>query len=206
MATYIFQTISDEGKAAGVEAGTEEARDWYRDKAQSIRQVNTKRELRRRKDGEGRARAVNKLVDLDIGRMYMFFYDPKYKEELPYYDMFPLIFVLEKYKDGFLGMNLHYLPPVFRARLMDKLYNIERNDAVRESKKLRLNYGLLNNAAKYKYFRPTVKRYLFSQVRSRYLWIPYEEWDIALMLPTQRFRKAKQNVVWKDSKNKIRKQ
>lgn len=206
MATYIFQTISDEGKAAGVEAGTEEARDWYRDKAQSIRQVNTKRELRRRKDGEGRARAVNKLVDLDIGRMYMFFYDPKYKEELPYYDMFPLIFVLEKYKDGFLGMNLHYLPPVFRARLMDRLYNIERNDAVRESKKLRLNYGLLNNAAKYKYFRPTVKRYLFSQVRSRYLWIPYEEWDIALMLPTQRFRKAKQNVVWKDSKNKIRKQ
>lgn len=206
MATYIFQTISDEGKAAGVEAGTEEARDWYRDKAQSIRQVNTKRELRRRKDGEGRARAVNKLVDLDIGRMYMFFYDPKFKEELPYYDQFPLIFVLDKYKDGFLGMNLHYLPPVFRARLMDRLYSIERNDQVRESKKLRLNYGLLNNAAKYKYFRPTVKRYLFSQVRSRYLWIPYEEWDIALMLPTQRFRKAKQNVVWKDSKNKIRKQ
>ena len=142
---------------------------------------------------------------MDVGRMYMFFYDPKHKDKLPFYDQFPLIFVLEKYKDGFLGMNLHYLPPVFRASLMDKLYQIERQDNIRESKKLRLNYGLLNNAARYKYFRPTVKRYLYSQVRSRYLWIPYEEWDIALMLPTARFRKSKSNVVWQDSKRRIRK-
>ena len=205
MATYIFQKIADEGRAEGLESGSEEARDWYRDRASSIRTVNTRRELRRRTDETGRARTVNKIVDMDVGRMYMFFYDPKHKEKLPFYDQFPLIFVLEKYKDGFLGMNLHYLPPVFRASLMDKLYQIERQDNIRESKKLRLNYGLLNNAARYKYFRPTVKRYLYSQVRSRYLWIPYEEWDIALMLPTARFRKSKSNVVWQDSKRRIRK-
>jgi len=197
MATYIFQKIADEGRAEGVEAGTEEARDWYRDKASSIKAVNTRRELK------NRARTYNKLVNLDVGRMYMFMYDPKHKETLPYYDMFPLIFVLERYKDGFLGMNLHYLPPLFRARLMDRLYTIQRQDNLRESKKLRLSYGFLNSAAKYKYFRPTVKRYLFNQVRSRYLWIPYDDWDIALMLPTQRFRKRQQAVVWKDSKQLI---
>ena len=147
--------------------------------------------------------AFSKMVETDIGRMYMFQYDPKGKDTLPYYDVFPLIFVLEKYNDGFLGMNLHYLPPIFRARLMDKLYQIERNDALRESKKLRLSYGLLNSVSRYKYFRPTVKRYLNSQVRSRYLWIPYEEWDIALMLPTQRFRKKQASVVWRDSKQFI---
>ena len=156
-----------------------------------------KRELR------NRDRLYNKMVATDIGRMYMFQYDPKGKDTLPYYDMFPLIFVLEKYNDGFLGMNLHYLPPVFRARLMDRLYQIERQDNLRESKKLRLNYGLLNSVARYKYFRPTVKRYLNSQVRSRFLWVPYDEWDIALMLPTQRFRKGKANVVWRDSKQLI---
>jgi len=198
MATYIFQKIADEGKIElGSDVDPEEARDWYRDKAQSVRNVNMKRELR------NRARLYNKIVNLDVGRMYMFQYDPKGKDTLPYYDMFPLIFVLEKYKDGFLGMNMHYLPPVFRARLMDRLYSIERQDNIRESKKLRLNYGFLNSVAKYKYFRPTVKRYLTSQVRSRYLWIPYEEWDIALMLPTQRFRKSKQNVVWRESKKLI---
>jgi len=196
VATYIFQKIATEGKAQNF-SDDEESRDWYRDKAQSIKSVNMKRELR------NRDRAFSKMVETDIGRMYMFQYDPKGKDTLPYYDVFPLIFVLEKYNDGFLGMNLHYLPPIFRARLMDKLYQIERNDALRESKKLRLSYGLLNSVSRYKYFRPTVKRYLNSQVRSRYLWIPYEEWDIALMLPTQRFRKKQASVVWRDSKQFI---
>ena len=196
MATYIFQKIAQEGQTQDF-SDAEESRDWYRDKAQSIRSVNMKRELR------NRDRTYNKMVATDIGRMYMFQYDPKGKDTLPYYDVFPLIFVLEKYNDGFLGMNLHYLPPVFRARLMDRLYSIERQDNLRESKKLRLNYGLLNSVAKYKYFRPTVKRYLNSQVRSRFLWVPYEEWDIALMLPTQRFSKSKANVVWRDSKQLI---
>ena len=108
------------------------------------------------------------MTELDVGRMYMFQYDPKGKDTLPYYDIFPLIFVLERYNDGFLGMNLHYLPPIYRARLMDRLYAIERMDQVRESKKLRLSYGLLNSVAKYKYFRPTVKRYLNNHVRSRF--------------------------------------
>ena len=196
MATYIFQKIAQEGQTQDF-SDAEESRDWYRDKAQSIKSVNMKRELR------NRDRLYSKMVATDIGRMYMFQYDPKGKDTLPYYDVFPLIFVLEKYNDGFLGMNLHYLPPLFRARLMDRLYSIERQDNLRESKKLRLSYGLLNSVAKYKYFRPTVKRYLNSQVRSRFLWVPYEEWDIALMLPTQRFRKGKANVVWRDSKQLI---
>ncbi len=179
----------------GITKRTKESMDWFRRKAQAMLRVN-RNTMRQEERIELRSRQV-------IGNMYMFFYDPKHKDTLPYYDQFPLIFVLEKYKDGFLGMNLHYLPPVFRARLMDRLYAIERQDNLRESKKLRLSYGLLNGVAKYKYFKPTVKRYLNSQVRSRFLWIPYEEWDIALMLPTQRFKKSKQNVVWKESKQLI---
>jgi hypothetical protein len=199
MATYLFQKISQEGKVDGVEPGTIDARDWYRDRASEVQSVNVQREMRNRE------RLYPKLVDLDIGRMYMFFYDPKHKDTLPYYDRFPLIFVMEKYSDGFLGMNLHYLPPVYRARLMDNLYNIERNDSQRESKKLRLTYGLLNASARYKYFRPTVKRYLTGHVRSRFLYVPYEEWDIALMLPTERFKKGKKQKIWNDSRQLIRK-
>ena len=197
MATYIFQQIAQKGKAEGQLPGDEEARDWYRDTAAEVKQVNTRRELRNRE------RLYQKMTELDVGRMYMFQYDPKGKETLPYYDIFPLIFVLERYNDGFLGMNLHYLPPIYRARLMDRLYMIERMDQVRESKKLRLSYGLLNSVARYKYFRPTVKRYLNNHVRSRFLWIPYDEWDIALMLPTERFRKGKKSRVYRDSKKLI---
>lgn len=199
MATYIFQKIAREGKAEGITTGTDEAKDWFRDQAMSVGSVNVQQEMRNRE------RLFNKIVPTDIGRMYHFFYDPKHKDTLPYYDRFPLIFVMDRYKDGFLGMNLHYLPPVFRARLMDRLYSITRNDAIRQSEKLRLSYGLLNAASKFNYFRPCIKRYLNNHVRSRFLYIPAEEWDIALMLPTERFRKSKKAAVWRDSKQLIRK-
>jgi len=199
MATYIFQKIAKEGKADGITAGTDEARDWFRDRAMEVKQVNVQKEVRNRE------RLYNKIVPTDIGRMYHFFYDPKHKDTLPYYDRFPLVFIMERYKDGFLGMNLHYLPPVFRARLMDRLYTITRNDSIRESEKLRLSYGLLSASAKFKYFQPCVKRYLTNHVRSRFLYIPAEEWDIALMLPTERFKKSKKNSVWRDSKRLTRK-
>lgn len=198
MATYIFQKIAQEGRAEGV-VGTDEARDWFRDRAMSVQQVNVQKEMRNTE------RLYNKVTQIDIGRMYMFFYDPKHKDTLPYYDRFPLIFMIEKYPDGFLGMNLHYLPPLFRARLMDALYTIQKNDNQRESKKLRASYSLLSSAAKFRYFQPTVKRYLNTHVRSRFLYVPSEEWDIALMLPTERFKKAKKNKVWNDSKRIIRK-
>ena len=42
------------------------------------------------------------------GKMYFYFYDPKYKAVLPIYDRFPLVIPIEPYPDGFLGLNLHY--------------------------------------------------------------------------------------------------
>ena len=63
-----------------------------------------------------------------IGEMYMFSYDPKYKDVLPYYDMYPLVIPIEMYADGFLGLNLHYLPPLARARLLDSLKKVANNN------------------------------------------------------------------------------
>ena len=197
MAAYIFQKISDEGRADGIKPGSVDARDWLRDRASEVGSVNAQNEMR------NKARLQTNLNGDDIGKMFMFFYDPKGKKELPFYDRFPLIFPMEKYSDGFLGMNLHYLPPLYRARLMDALYSIV-SGSQSESKKLRLSYGALNSASRYKYFRPTVKRYLLSQVRSRFLNIPADDWDIALMLPTERFSKSGKQKVWNDSKIKIR--
>ena len=74
MATYIFQQIAQKGRAEGQMPGDEEARDWYRDTASEVKQVNTRRELRNRE------RLYQKMTELDVGRMYMFQYDPKGKD------------------------------------------------------------------------------------------------------------------------------
>lgn len=135
-----------------------------------------------------------------IGRMYHFKYDPKTKDKLPYYDIFPLVIPIETYSDGFLGLNLHYLHPRLRARLMDKLFDTINDKNLDERSKLRVSYALLAGASKYRLFKPTLKRYLSSHVRSRYLLIPAEEWQIAMFLPTQRFQKAREGKVWSDSR------
>lgn len=135
--------------------------------------------------------------------MYHFKYEPKTAKTLPYYDKFPLIFMVGPAKGGFYGINLHYLPPQLRAKLMDGLYDLTNNTRYDESTKLKLTYDLLNSASKFRYFKPTFKHYLNQHVRSKFIEINSTEWDTALFLPTERFEKAKKTKVWADSRKMI---
>lgn len=202
----IFDDLLLKGiKSGQVPARTKAAREWYRDKAKEItRQQRNKtqgdkliRELRK----DDARRQDSRFI---MGNMYLFTYDPKHKATLPYYDMFPLIFPINKAKGGFLGINMHYLPPVLRAKLMDSLYETITNKRYDETTKLNISYGILNGASKYKEFAPTVKHYLTSHVRTKPAYINPSEWDIALFLPTQKFVGASANKVYADSRKIIR--
>ena len=139
-----------------------------------------------------------------LGGLYFFYYDPKLKHELPYYDKFPLVIPLEKYNDGFLGLNLHYLPIKYRIAFMDKLIDyavLNEND---DPKRIRVTYELLAMSKRFKEFRPCIKRYLTHHIGSKILTVMPEEWDVALMLPVHQFKKAKPQEVWQDSINEIK--
>lgn len=168
---------------------------WYREKASEVRSVSPGKIIT---DNTHYNRTTVKP-----GYMYLFGYNPKLKDELPYYDRFPLIFPFKSDTDGFLAMNLHYIAPMYRARLMDALYPLVNNMKFDETTRLRASYNLLNSAAKYKYFKPCVKKYLTDHVKTKFLLIPANEWDIALFLPLQRFQKASVNQVYKDSRVSI---
>tara|TARA_A100001515_G_scaffold88986_1_gene70704 strand:- start:71 stop:682 length:612 start_codon:yes stop_codon:yes gene_type:complete len=201
MVAYVFDTILQQGVAAGeVPARTRAARDWFRETASSFR--TTPNELLR---GAAEAEGGSALTGRTFpGRMYTFFYDPKTKRDLPYYDRFPLIFKIKNIDGGFLGINMHYLPPQLRARLMDALYPLATNRKYDETTRLRLTYEILNSATKYRFFKPTIKKYLNSNVRSRYIQINANQWDMALFLPTERFVKKNKNFVWRESRRAIR--
>jgi hypothetical protein len=111
--------------------------------------------------------------------------------------------VIETYSDGFLGLNLHYLPPNLRAKLMDGLYTISNNKKFDETTRMKLSYDMLKSASKFRGYKPCIKRYLNSHLQSRLAYINATEWDIALFLPTEQFAKAGKNEVWADSR-KIR--
>ena len=123
-----------------------------------------------------------------IGRMYFFYYDPKLKKTLPIYDRFPLVFPIERYTDGFLGLNLHYLNGNDRAQLLNRLSQFKNNNAYNKSTRLKLTYDLLSSTKRLASLaRPCIKRYLFSHVRSRFIEVTADEWDKAIALPVQQF-------------------
>ena len=139
------------------------------------------------------------------GGLFFFYYDPKLKEELPYYDRFPLVLMLERYEDGFLGLNLHYLPIKYRVAFMNKLMDYARFDEEDNPIRVRITYDILNATKKFKEFRPCIKRYLTHHVKSRILAVEPEEWETAVFLPVHQFKKAKPDKVWRESVKQIRK-
>ena len=196
MATQIKQSkltqIAEERNQTGYKILSGDAISWLKKKIEEIKQPY---------------RAVNSIVAegnrqtsfVNLGKMYFFKYDPKTKADLPYWDVFPIVIVLERYNDGFLGLNLHYLPINYRVAFLKKLMKFAQKGKDNEIKRLRVTYEILSATKRYSEFRPCIKRYLYTHLRSRLLIVEPDEWDTAIMLPLQQFKKARAQTVWKES-------
>ena len=188
----LFQTLEYEAFRAGINPRTQQSREWFRTKVEKMKNINRNTLMK-----EDPILLKNRQV---MGSMYMFFYDPKHKETLPYYDSFPLVIVLKPAAGGFLGLNLHYLPPVLRAKFLDGLLDLTNNKHYDESTKFNLTYKMMESASKFKYFKPCIKHYLSDHIRSRLAMVQAPEWEIATFLPTADFQKATTRQVYKDSR------
>ena len=131
--------------------------------------------------------------------MYMYFYDPKHKKTLPYYDRFPLTIMIEPAPGGFYGLNLHYLAPGVRAKFLDELMKTAPKN-ITDKSRLKLRYELLQSTKKFKEFEPCFKHYLVNHVKGKMVRVPMTDWEIAIFLPTEQFKKVKKESVWRYSR------
>jgi hypothetical protein len=192
----LFKTLELEAFRKGITPRTQQSRNWFRVKASQLGKNVSRSSLMQEEEIILKSRTI-------IGSMCMFFYDPKHKDTLPYYDRFPLTIIIGPAPGGFYGLNLHYLPPILRAKFLDGLMDITSNKAYDETTKFSLTYDLLQRAIKFKYFKPCLKHYLSDQVRSKFAFVQAPEWEIATFLPTADFAKAGKSTVYKDSRRKI---
>jgi hypothetical protein len=168
---------------------------WFQDRVKELKSPTAlAREIVAEKGRGGR---------LLMGGLYHFFYDPLTKNKLDYYDIFPLVIPLDRDKEGFIGLNLHYLPPRYRAAFLDKLMAFAIMNDQDEPKRLRVTYDILKTAKNYREFKPCIKRYLNTQIRSKIVTIKPNEWETALFLPTAIFKGATSSTVYKESLSKI---
>jgi len=190
---YLLNRIKESLAKEGLTPRTNQARAWLRMKIKDLQP--TRAALLKDRD-----RLKERSV---IGKMYFYFYDPKTKEKMKYYDRFPLVIPIERYNDGFLGLNLHYIHPKYRMTMLDKLSATANNSAYDEKTKLRISYKYLAAASKVFEATPCIKRYLFSQIESRFLEISADEWDIAALLPMESFVGASTSKVYADSQEEF---
>lgn len=141
-----------------------------------------------------------------IGKLYLFQYDAKWKDELPYWDMMPLTFFFNSFeKNGtqyLIGINLHYLQPALRMMLFSELLSIRSEKRYRPNTRLRISWEILKAFSNHRLVQPCVKQYIVKNIRSKFIEIPATDWEILIPLGLERFQKAASAEVWANSMKK----
>ena len=172
-----------------VRAGdTDRSATWYRSQVNRIASGKTAGQLFREGKLQGRP---------SVGRLNLFGYNPKLRAKLPYYDIFPLVLPLEPIKGGFMGMNFHYLPPLLRFRLLERMQARASDRRFDSKTKFEVAYDDVKNI---KIVKPTIKKYLYAYCQTGFLRINADDAAIAIYLPVQRFKKAPEATVYADSR------
>ena len=189
--------VSDAIKTGTVGQEVRRSAQWFQDKIKGL-----KGEMKNRFSSTNAAKfyreADNKVEKTvlkrraELGDLFCYYYNPKYRATLPYYDMFPMIMLIGAEKETFLGINFHYLRPKWRAILLDRVT-------------ARIGGGLpkWSKLRNIRQIAPTIKRYRYDHIMRKVVPIEENEQEIAIFLPTERFRKSAKAKVWADSERKF---
>ena len=175
--------------------GEKKSLTWYRSavkaEAGKYKKNFSKYILDERKDRAGAVKEQdkNELRRYAVaGHLYMFEYKAKMKY-LPYYDRFPLVYCFKAPgKHEFWGANLHYLSPKKRLIVTKKLMQ-----------------GRVDIP------KICFHKYLSSNVDGLYLDLAADEWDTAILLPTEDYVKnvngrdfpIDKKIVWEETDDKF---
>ena len=193
----LLSKVSNAIKTGTVGQEVRRSAQWFQDKIKGL-----KGDLRNRFSSTNAAKfyreaetKVNPAVlkkRVELGDLFCYYYNPKYRKTLPYYDMFPMIMLLKAERDTFLGINFHYLRPKWRAVLLDRV-TAKIGGGLPKWSKLR----------QIRQIAPTIKRYRYDHIMRKVIPIKEDEQEIAIFLPTERFKKSGKAKVWSESETKF---
>ena len=177
-----FQKAHKEAKQMGIIGRNELSRRWYHDYA--LDQGINYRSFEMLKKGGKR------ISDRKLGRMYFFRYKPNQPDEL--YDEFPLIFMLYEDADNFSGINFHYLSPKLRAILLGHMLQYMSNKDYSERTKIfaRKFRDVIKKNKRFRHAKVSYRQYRNAQVQSKVIQVHPLDWELAIMVPTERFKTA----------------
>jgi hypothetical protein len=158
-----YKTIFEQIKENSGEKN--QSREWYREQLFERSPEDIITEERSDEVGDVLKRDQNRSTSFPLLFNLMFYkYRAKTRRDLPYYDKYPLAFVLEMDARSFFAVNLHYYSPKERLGIVMSL----AEDRIPK-------------------FRKGAHKYLLSEVRSPYLILAQQEWQTMCLLPVEEF-------------------
>ena len=197
----IFKQLRDEAK------GRELSVQWYRSKIRALApRISANRMIEQGKT----------TLTPNYGLMNLFWYKPLHASKLSYYDIFPLVIPFKYHRNGFTGINFHYLSVPMRVALLERLQGFEEEAVLyrldefgneREKEVLAFQWSEIIGM---RGLKKTVHRYLAKYVYSNFLKIGLEDMVVASLLPIERFytgdlwsdmqQRVQPRSVWNDSR------
>jgi hypothetical protein len=186
-----YKTIFE--KVTEATGGERKSYDWYRSKVASLSSEYKKDPQKLlRQENQDRASLNsdgNMLRRYPVeGHLYFFEYKAKMKW-LPYYDTFPLVYVMKIIDENeFVGANIHYMAPKKRVKVIQDIM----------SDKIDIPKNCFH-------------KYILNHVQGWMLDLHKDEWDTAILLPVENFVKDvrghkfpyKKEDVWKETNEKF---
>lgn len=170
---------------------TEKSYRWYEQQARLLAQkeISPGRLIR--------TNAEFNVSSITPGELYLYQYDAKYKDVLPMWDTFPLVFPFKLVPNGFLGLNMHYLPYPGRIQLLDALMDYRTNSTLNQNTRIKLSWNLIQSVSKLRIAEQCVHRYILSHIVSPIKKIEAGNWATAMMLPVERFVGGTKQKAWR---------
>ena len=188
----IFRKLREEA------AGRELSIRWYRNKIKELAPRVTATQLI--SEGKGEQKVTARPT---YGMMNLYWYKPLNAARLKYYDLFPLVIPFKKHRNGFTGLNFHYLSVPMRINLLERLeafedsgtlYSLDENDI---GQLLSFQWNEIKGK---RGIKPIVRRYLAKYVYSNFLKIELEDMVAGALLPVERFY---QGDLWDDRMERV---
>ncbi len=179
MADTVFDKVLEEKETYKLTNNDNPSWAWFAEKVKDLISVSEK-------PGELLTKWERRANKVQLYRFNMFFYDAKTKNTLPYFDMFPLVFPLRRFGDGFTGINVHYLPPAFKEDFYNIYTRFKLNDEFDETTLYRMTWSKIS---RFKVMRPLIRKYSYTHIKSRFLILRADEVPTAMLLPLTRLVK-----------------
>lgn len=156
------------------------------------------------------------------GHMFFFGYQPETQNQMSFWDEFPLVIVIHKTPNYFLGLNLHYLTPqervTFLGRLLffvpderfsadidldiilEKMQGGGKNKQGGETWKdafFDIRYNQLKSRQTLWWYKRCIRRYDFTNVITKMVYIDPMEWRTVPFFPLDRFKGMSRDQIWR---------